>query len=106
MLSYDVFKQLDMRIAEVVEVKEHPNADRLYLLKIFLGEEERQIVAGLKTGYSQEDLVGRKIVVLANLEPAEIRGQRSEGMLLAANAEEGPVLIVPDVDIPAGIPIK
>lgn len=78
---------LDLRTARVTGVREHPNADRLLLLDIDLGDESRQIVAGLVGHYEPEALEGLSIVVVANLEPARIRGESSEGMLLAA--EEG-----------------
>jgi len=76
---------LDLRVAKILEVKDHPNADKLYVLKINCGE-ERQIIAGIKEWYSPEDLKGRKIVVVANLESAVLRNKKSEGMLLAAES--------------------
>ncbi|MCK4634846.1 MAG: methionine--tRNA ligase [Candidatus Aenigmarchaeota archaeon] len=76
------FSDLDLRVAEILEVSDHPNAEKLYLFKINCGE-ERQIVAGIKQWYSKEELRGKKIVVLANLEKAKLRGETSEAMLLA-----------------------
>ncbi len=93
---------LDIKYAEIVSVREHPDAEKLYLLKIKLFKdkdsfEERQIVAGLKPFYSKEELEGRKILVLANLKPAKLRGELSEGMLLAADMGENqkPFLLKP-----------
>ncbi len=76
---------LDLRVARIVDVQEHPNADRLYVLKLSLGTEERQLVAGLRNHYSREELIGRKIIIVYNLKPAKIRGMVSNGMLLAAD---------------------
>ena len=84
-ISYDDFKKLDLRVAQIQKVEPHPNADRLWLLTIRIGEEERQIVAGIKQHYTAEELTGKKIVVVANLAPAVIRGIESKGMLLAAS---------------------
>lgn len=74
---------LDLRVAQVTEVKDHPEADKLYILKINLGTEQRQLVAGLKGYYKKEELLNKKIVVVCNLKPAKLKGQLSEGMLLA-----------------------
>lgn len=101
-VSIDQFKQLDMRIAQILEVFEHPNAGKLYILKISLGDETRQIIAGVKDQYTPEELKGRKIVVISNLEPAKIRGEESQGMLLAANDEGRAVIIAPDAEVPIG----
>jgi methionine--tRNA ligase beta chain len=78
---------LDLRVGEVVDAGAHPNADRLLLLRVDLGSETRQLVAGLAGVYEPADLVGRRIVVVANLRPARLRGEVSEGMLLAAHGE-------------------
>ncbi len=76
---------LDLRVAKIMEVREHPNADRLYILKLKIGHEDRQLVAGLRKHYSADELTGRKIIVICNLKPARIRGEVSNGMLLAAD---------------------
>ncbi len=89
--------KLDMRVALIEDVKDHPNADRLYVLKISLGnEKKRTLVAGLKAWYSPEELKGRKIVLLANLKPAKLRGVLSEGMLLAADDGKRAYLLTPN----------
>jgi methionyl-tRNA synthetase len=75
-----------LRVAKIIEVKRHPNADKLYIETISLGDEERQIVSGLVPYYSKEDLVGKHIILVANLKPAKLRGIESNGMLLAAEA--------------------
>ncbi len=79
----------DLRVARILEAKEHPNADRLLVMRIDLGGEERQIVAGIRGHYDPGDLPGRTIVVVANLQHAKLRGEWSQGMLLAAENEEG-----------------
>ncbi len=81
----DFFEKLDLRVAKVTDVEDHPNADKLYKLKINVGTEERQLVAGLKSHYARDELLGKRVVVIANLEPAKIRGVESQGMLLAAD---------------------
>lgn len=88
---------LDLRVARVLNARNHPNADRLLLLEIDVGDEERQIVAGIRGHYDLEELEGRRIVVVANLEAARIRGEESQGMLLAAEDEETlGLLLAPD----------
>ena len=77
---------LDLRVAVVIEVKEHPQADKLYVLKIDLGSEQRQLCAGLKAYYPKEELLGKHLVVVTNLKPAKLRGELSQGMLLAADS--------------------
>lgn len=85
-IKYDDFAKLDLRTAVVVEAKPHPNADKLLVLKVRLGvDDERQIVAGIRKHYAVEDLVGKNIIVVANLEPVILRGEPSHGMLLAAS---------------------
>jgi methionyl-tRNA synthetase len=77
---------LDLRVAVVTEVKDHPQADKLYVLKIDLGSEQRQLCAGLKPHYPREELLGKHLVVVTNLKPAKLRGELSQGMLLAADS--------------------
>jgi len=106
MVTYEDFKKLELIVAEIKEVNEHPNADRLYLLKVHTGQEEKQIVAGIRASYTKEQLVGRKIILFNNLEPAVIRGQESRGMLLAATGENGPIILSPEKDVPVGSIVK
>lgn len=88
-IQYDDFAKLDLRVGKVVEVGDHPNADKLLVLKVDLGGEQRQIVAGLRGYCSHEEMLGREIVVVANLVPRKMRGLESQGMLLAASYTEG-----------------
>ena len=100
-ITYDDFAKLDLRVATVLEAELHPNADRLLVLTVDVGEEApRTIVAGIKSKYAPEDLVGRQVVVVANLKPTKLRGVRSEGMLLAAgeDAVEGLVTVAEPLD--------
>ena len=83
-IQYDDFARLELRVATVLECKAHPNADKLLVLQIDLGTEKRQICAGLRQHYAPEQLVGKQIVVVANLAPRQMRGEVSQGMLLAA----------------------
>jgi len=106
MISFEDFKKLDLRIAEIVKVEPHPNADRLWLLKVRLGEEEREIVAGIRQFYTAEQLIGKKIVLVCNLEPATIRGVVSNGMLLAASGNDEVVIVTPEKNVPSGSVVK
>jgi methionine--tRNA ligase beta chain len=106
MITFEDFKKLELIVVQIKEVKEHPNADRLYLLKVDTGKEEKQLVAGIRANYKPEELVGRKVVVINNLEPAVIRGEASNGMVLAASGESGPVILAPEKDVPVGTIIK
>jgi methionine--tRNA ligase beta chain len=107
-ITYDDFAKLELRVATVLAAREHPNADRLMLLEISLGEGEprRQIVAGIRGHYTAEQLVGRQIVVVANLQEAMLRGEESHGMLLAASDADGIVLLRPDRDCAVGAEVK
>lgn len=105
-ISFEDFKKLDLRIASIVDVKEHPDADKLYVIQIDTGGETKQIVAGVRNQYSPSELVGRKVVVVNNLEPVTLRGQESNGMLLAASSEGNPVILTPEKDVPAGTPVQ
>ena len=105
-VTYEHFAQLDLRVARVLEAREHPNASKLLLLKIKVGDVEKQIVAGIRGHYDPAALVGRLIVVVNNLAPAMIRGEESNGMLLAASDAAGVVLLQPDRQIGEGSKVK
>lgn len=102
MITIEDFKKLDVRIGRVIEAKDHPNAQRLLVLKVDIGGEIRQLVAGIKSSYAPESLVGKSIVVLCNLQPANLRGVESNGMLLAASHECKITLLVPEEALPPG----
>lgn len=105
-IEFDEWQKFDFRIAEILEVEDHPNADKLYVLKIRVGEEEKTLVAGIRKHYSKEELIGKKIVVFNNLKPAVLRGVKSEGMLLVASDKEKIVLLTPEKDIESGSKIS
>ena len=106
-IKYEDFEKLDLRVAVIKEVNPHPNADKLYILSIDLGEEKRTIVAGIKNYYNPEQLIGKQIIVVSNLEPAKLRGIESNGMLLAASDDKGNlVVITTDKNIEEGSQVK
>ncbi len=90
MISFEEFKKLEFKVARIVSVADHPNADKLYVLKVDIGGETRQTVAGLKPYYKPEELEGMLTVVVTNLEPAKLRGVESQAMILAA--QEGDIV--------------
>ncbi|MEX2212537.1 MAG: methionine--tRNA ligase subunit beta [Phycisphaeraceae bacterium] len=111
LITYDDFAKVDLRVATITQAEFHPNADRLFKLQIDLGDQQRQICAGIRGYYEPEQLVGRQIIVVANLAPRQIRGEESNGMLLAASDMEGEavkdvVLLGPGKPVPAGSSIK
>jgi methionyl-tRNA synthetase len=106
MITIDEFKKLNIRIAQIKEIKDHPDADRLYIVKVRIGEEERELVAGIKKAYTKEDLIGKSVVVVENLEPAVIRGVESKGMILAAQDGETLAVLCPDKPISSGAIVK
>ncbi|HID25425.1 MAG TPA: methionine--tRNA ligase, partial [Thermoplasmata archaeon] len=102
----DPFALLDLRVAKVVDVRDHPDADKLYLLEINVGDlGKRVIVAGMKPYYSKEELTGKSIVVVTNLKPVRIRGVESKGMLLAAEDDEGNVSLLNPQDAHPGMDV-
>ena len=106
MPTLDDFKKFEFKVAQIESAEPHPNADKLYVLKIRVGEVQKQIVAGIRLHYAVETLPGKKIVIIDNLEPAVIRGVESQGMLLAASDEAGLTLVVPERDISTGARVK
>jgi methionyl-tRNA synthetase len=102
MISIDEFRKVELKIATIKSAEPHPNADKLMVLQIDLGTEERQICAGIRNHYTAEELVGRQIVVVANLETAKLRGEDSQGMLLAASDEGRVIILTPEKLVPAG----
>jgi len=109
-ISFEDFTKLDVRVVKVLEVRDHPNADKLLCMTIDLGGEQRQIIAGLKGHYAPEELLGRQIVVVVNIQPRKMRGLESHGMLLAAVHGEGDqqkvVVLVPEKEVPPGTEVS
>ncbi len=101
-ISIQGFSEIDLRVAEIKAVEEHPDADKLLVLKIDTGDGEKQLVTGIKNHYSAEELVGKKIIVVNNLAPAVLRGVESQGMLLAARDGDKVVLLTTEKDVGPG----
>ena len=107
-ITYDDFAKLELKVATIVEAKVHPNADKLLVLQVDLGSEKRQICAGIRAYYPPEQLVGKQVIVVANLEPRPLRGEISQGMLLAATdpASGRVVIITPMEQVAPGSGVK
>ncbi len=103
-IQFDDFLKLDLRIATVKQAEVHPQADKLLVLQVDLGTEQRQVVAGIRGHYEPEALVGKQIVVVANLAPRTMRGLESQGMLMAASTpnHEQVILLTTDREVPPG----
>jgi len=102
-VSFDEFRRIDIRVALVKSVEPHPNADKLYIIRLDLGEEgEKQSCAGLKPYYEPDQLVGKKVAVIFNLEPAKMRGEVSETMLLAGQDGDVVAILCPERDLAPG----
>ena len=106
MASIEDFRKLELKVAEIKEVIEHPDADRLYIVKVDLGGKEKLIVAGIRNYYQKEDLIGKQVVVVDNLDSAVLRGVESQGMLLAGSDEDGIVIISPEKKLKLGSIVK
>jgi methionyl-tRNA synthetase len=104
-VALEEFKKVDLRVAKVLDVLEIPGADRIWKLVLDLGSEKKEIVAGIKSFYSRESLLGKSIVVVNNLVPSVIRGVESQGMLLAAKSDGQLCILTLDKDVPPGSPI-
>lgn len=107
-ITLDQFKSIDLRTAKILEVTAHPKADRLYVIKVDVGEPApRTIVSGIREHYTPEQLIGRTIIAVANLEPAVLRGVESAGMLLAVRDPENRVILLGvDGAIPPGVRVS
>ncbi len=107
-IPYSDFEKLDLRVGKILQVEDHPNANKLYILTVDLGEEKpRTIIAGLKPYYKKEELINKKTIFIANLEPRKILGLESNGMILAADNAKGKVIFLsPEKDIEEGAKIR
>ena len=107
MITIEDVLKLDLRTAKILEASRIEGSEKLIKLQLSLGEESRQIVAGIGKAYQPEELIGKTIIIIANLEPRDLMGEISNGMLLAATGQDGlPVLLVPDKSIEPGARIK
>ena len=106
MISIEDFRKIELKVATVKSAEPHPNADKLMVLQVDLGEEQRQICAGIRNSYAAEELVGKQIIVVTNLETAKLRGLESQGMLLAASDEGRVIVLTPEKAVAAGAKIS
>ena len=106
MATIDDFRKLEFRIAEIKEVNDHPDADKLLVLTLDLGDRQKKVVAGIKNFYSKEELVGRQVVLIDNLDPIILRGVESQGMILAGSDESMLAVLSPDKKLKLGSIVK
>jgi len=106
LVSYLDFAKLDMRVGKIIDVQDHPNADKLYIIKVSLGNKQKTLVGGLKQYYKKEELIGKYVVLINNLKPKQLRGITSEGMLLAADDGKEVALLMPDKPISLGSKVR
>lgn len=106
MINIDDFKKVELKVAKVLSAEKIEGSDKLLKLQLDLGTEQRQILSGIAKHYQLEDLVGKQIVIISNLEPRQMMGLESQGMVLAAGDGEVVSLLTPDKDMPAGSSIK
>jgi len=112
-IPFEDFKKLDLRVAKILQAERIENSEKLLKLQVGIGGEDpstgsgprRQIIAGIGKVHEPETLIGREIVIVANLEPRQLMGLESQGMLLAAN-DGGPVLLVPEREVPPGTEVQ
>ena len=105
-IKYDDFAKVELRTAKIKLAEKVEGTDRLLRLELEVGDEERQIVAGIAEHYAPEDLAGKAIVMVYNLKPAKIRGVKSNGMLLAASTEDALKLVTIDGEFPSGVRVR
>lgn len=106
MINIEDFRKLELKVAKIKEVTEHPNADKLFVITVDLGDKIKQVVAGIRLFYKKEDLVGKQVVIVDNLEPVILRGVESQGMILAAQDDTGMAVVCLDREIKAGSIVK
>ena len=107
MISIEDFKKAELKIAKILSAERVEGSEKLIKLRVSLGEEERQLVAGIGKAYEPEALIGKEIVIVANLEPRTLMGEESQGMLLAASEGDGlPVLLAPEREIAPGSSVR
>lgn len=106
-ITIDDFAKVKLGVGHVIECKRHPKADRLLVSKIQVGDEVRQIVSGIASSYTPEDMIGKQVVLVLNLKPVKLRGELSEGMILAASRNDGSLSVVTvDGDVESGASVK
>ncbi len=105
-VTFDEFKRMDLRVGEILEAERVEGTQKLLKLEVDIGTEKRQMIAGIADVYPPETLIGKKIIVIANLQPATIRGIESQGMLLAADLNSKPIIPFFKEDVPAGTTVR
>ena len=106
-ITIDDFAKVKLRTGKIISAKKHPNADKLLVFEVMVGEEKRQIVSGIAKYFTPEEVVGKNVVVVANLKPAKLRGEISEGMLLLAEDKDGKLTFVsPEEDVESGLEVR
>ncbi len=106
MATIEDFRKLELKVAQIKEVSEHPNADKLLVLTLDVGDKVKQVVAGIRSSYTREALLGRLVVLIDNLDPVILRGVESQGMILAGSDESGIVVISPERTLKPGSTVK
>jgi methionine--tRNA ligase beta chain len=106
MATIDDFRKLEFRVAQIKEVADHPQADKLLILKVDLGDREKQVVAGIKNYYTKEELVGKQVILVDNLDAVILRGVESQGMILAGTDENLLAIISPEKKLKLGSLVK
>ena len=106
MITYDDFKKIELRVAKILEAERVDGSEKLLKLELDLSGESRQIIAGIGKNYEPEKIIGKEIIIIANLEPKQLMGLESNGMLLAADSANGPVILMPEKEVEPGASIK
>jgi methionyl-tRNA synthetase len=106
MITINDFKKLDLKIAVIKDAQDHPNADKLIVLTLDVGDVTKEVVAGIKLHYKKEELIGKQVVLVDNLEPVNLRGVQSQGMILAASDNETLSLLVPERPVKCGSQVR
>ena len=112
MVTFDVFAKIELKVGTVLEAEEVEESEKLIKLMVDLGEDPstssgpRQVLAGVKQWYKPEELVGKQVVIVANLEPRMMMGLESQGMMLAADSEDGPIFLTTPKPVPPGTNIR
>lgn len=105
MINFEEFKKVELRVVRILEAERVEGSEKLLKLQVDLGTEKRQIIAGIGKAYAPENLIGKEITIVANLEPRILMGLESQGMVLAASGENGPVMLCPEKDVLPGATI-
>lgn len=106
MITIEEFFQSQLQVATITAADPIPNSNKLLKVTVDLGSETRVLVAGIAKEYSSDELLGRQVIVVTNLQPAKLMGVESQGMVLAASVEGRPVLLHPGEEVPSGTPVK